>query len=570
MWYSSNDNKNQGSQPVHKVKVDRNVSIPMRDGVRLSADIFRPDAEGKFPALLAMCPYSKDILAPPIPPQPSISPLWKGDLESGNSEYFVSRGYAHVVADIRGTGNSEGAYLNMFSRKEQEDGYDLIEWIAQQDWCDGNIGMVGISYFACIQYLVAAQQPPHLKAIFPLDGWGDLYRDIVYHGGILNIGFFAPFLWEQIAATSNLSAMSEETTLEEMKKLVQRSLSNEDIKINPWLNLILTNPQKNPMMFDFLLNPNDGPFYHERSGYTKYDKIKVPTFCGSRWDAFRIHLPGAFSSYSGINAPKKLIITPRSYERPWYEYHDLIIRWYDYWLKGIDNGIMKEPPIKIFVRGTNKWREESEWPLERTRWVKFYLGSWERLLPEPGIYYNEPPYGDQPDCFVHQSPVVTSNIQSLRYFSPPMPDDIEITGPIVLYIYASIDTDDTNWIVKVKDVDENGGEIPLTEGWLKASHRAIDPDRSRFWQPFHTHTDQPPIVPGEIYEYAIEIRPISNIIRSNHLIKLEIMSSDFSGFYMHMDNPLFYHLPKSKITVHKIFHDKEHPSYLLLPIIPRT
>lgn len=175
----------KGSQPIYKVKAEKNVYVKMRDGTSLAADIFHPDAEGKFPALLAMCPYSKEVQALSIPPQPRHSLLWGGFLEAGNSKYFVSRGYVHVVADVRGTGCSGGEYCNMFSNKEQEDGYDPVEWIAQQDWCDGNVGMVGISYFACIQYLVTAQQPPHLKAIFPFDGWGDLYRDIAYHFGEL-------------------------------------------------------------------------------------------------------------------------------------------------------------------------------------------------------------------------------------------------------------------------------------------------------------------------------------------------------------------------------------------------
>lgn len=548
----------KGSQPIYKVKVEKNVYIQMRDGIRLAADIYRPDAEGKFPALLAMSPYSKEVQALPIPPQNRGSLLWFGSLEAGNSEYFVSRGYAHIIIDVRGTGYSEGEYWNMFSRKEQEDGYDLVEWIAEQDWCDGNMGMVGISYFAIIQYLVAAQQPPHLKAIFPLDGWGDLYRDIAYQGGILSAAFFH-YLWSsEIAATSGISATSKSVSPEELKVLIERAKSNEDIKINPFLYVILANPQMNPIMFDLLLNPNDGPFYWERSAYTKYDRIKIPAYLGSRWDGFFLHLPGAFNSYMGIDAPKKLIITPASYERPWHQYHDLVMRWYDYWLKGINTGIMDEPPIKIFVRGANHWRFEQEWPLARTKWTKFYLGSRERLLLEPGNYYCEP------DCFLHQSPVATDDIQSVKYLSPPMPEDVEITGPIALYLYASIDTSNTNWIVTLSDVDEQGSATLLTGGWLKASHRALDENKSKLWQPRHTHMKPEPVVPGQICKYAIEIVPTSNVFKAHHRLKLEITSSDFKR-----ENARFHHLPSSKITLHKIYHDKEHPSYLLVPIIPQ-
>ncbi|MFC1868516.1 CocE/NonD family hydrolase [Thermodesulfobacteriota bacterium] len=549
----------KGSSPMYKVKEEKDVHIKMRDGIRLAADIRRPDAQGKFPALLAMCPYSKEVQSLPLPPQHRGSPLWFGSLEAGDSEYFVSRGYVHVIADIRGTGYSEGEYWNMFSRKEQEDGYDLVEWLAQQDWCDGNVGMVGISYFAIIQYLVAAQQPPHLKAIFPLDGWGDLYRDIAYHGGMLNAAFFR-YLWSsEIAATGNVSAMEKTISSEQLKGLIEEAKSNEDLRINPFLYVILANPQMNPMLFDLMLNPNDGPFYWERSAYTKYDKIKIPVYLGSRWDGFFLHLPGALKGYMGIDTPKKLIITPRSYERPWHEYHELVVKWYDYWLKGIDTGIMDEPPIKMFVRGANQWRFENEWPLARTEWTKLYLRSHKRLLREPESYSHEP------DCFVHQSPVITFDIHPLEYLSPPMPQDMELTGPIALYLYASIDTPDTNWIVTLSDVDMRGLATKLTGGWLKASHRILDEDKSKPWQPCHTFMAPQPVVPGQIHEYAIEITPTSNVFKAGHRLKLEIKSSDFS-----MENPRFYHLPSSKATLHKIYHDKEHPSHLLVPVIPQN
>lgn len=558
------------SQPEYKIKAEKNVYVKMRDEVRIAVDIFRPDAPGKFPALLAISPYSKDTQAMPIPPQPLGTPLWDGSLEAGNTDYLVSRGYVHIIVDIRGTGNSEGEFLNMWSKDEVDDGYELVEWAAHQDWCDGNVGMVGISYFAIIQYMVAALQPPHLKAIFPLDGWGDLYRDIVCHGGMMNVGFWAPYLWSLTAATSSVPATPGITSPEDYKRLLEEAKANEDIKINPFLARILANPQMNPIMFDFLLHPNDGPFYWERSAYTRYDKINIPAYLGAPWGQFRMHLPGAFSSYLGIDAPKKLLITPPpDFERPWYDYHDVVVRWYDHWLKGIDTGIMDEPPIKLFVMGANQWRYEHEWPLARTKWTKFYLHTWERLLPEPGIFPDEPLYYDKPDCFVHQVVHTTSEVQSVKYLSSPMTEDTEVTGPIALYLYASIDTDDTNWIVTLNDVSPHGAETILTGGWLKASHRAVDESKSKPWQPFHPHTESVPVVPGEICQYAIVIQPTSNVFKEGHSLKLEITSSDYEGAYTHMKTH-FYHIPSSKITLHKIYHDKEHPSHLLLPIIPKA
>jgi len=178
------------SQPKHKVKLEEDIRIIARDGTDLFADIYRPNAEGKFPALLSISPYGKDIIKLPCPVgRRSDYTRGTGGIEAGISEYFVTRGYVHVIADYRGIGRSGGEYCH-FGQKQQEDGYDIIEWIAKQPWCNGNVGMLGMSYFAVNQYLVAAQNPPHLKAIFAHDGFTDMYRHLAYHGGILNFGFY--------------------------------------------------------------------------------------------------------------------------------------------------------------------------------------------------------------------------------------------------------------------------------------------------------------------------------------------------------------------------------------------
>ena len=182
--------KGKGSQPKYKVKEKETVYVPMRDRVRLAVDIYRPDAKEKFPALLAIAVYGKDLQAlPQQQPQPHfISLVWDGTIEAGNTEYLVSRGYVHVIADARGTGDSEGEYVGMFDKKEGEDGYDLVEWIAQQQWCDGNVGMLGISYFAAEQVCTAIEQPPHLKAIFPWEVWSDLYRQVAPQARLPRVG----------------------------------------------------------------------------------------------------------------------------------------------------------------------------------------------------------------------------------------------------------------------------------------------------------------------------------------------------------------------------------------------
>jgi len=554
-------NAKKGSEAIYKIKAEKNVYVPMRDGVRLAVDIFRPDSDGKFPALVAICPYGKEIQSMELPPQPSHSVLLYGSIEAGNSDFIVSRGYVHVICDVRGTGRSEGEFTNIYAAIQATDGYDLIEWIAQQPWSDGNVGMIGISYFGVIQLMVAIEQPPHLKAIFPYDANNDRYRDGTYDGGIL--GSFYMYLANIMLSANNLvSETLKNTPPDELERLIEERANDPEIKNNPAFYSILMNPRKNPIFFDIMMHPTDGPFYWDRSPYRKFDKIKIPCYLGSGWYAYAYtHLPGAFRAYAGIEAPKKLIIGPPVFlERPFHQYHEEIIRWNDHWLKGIDTGIMDEPPIKIFVMGRNQWRYDQEWPLPNTTWTKFYLRSWERLSRETEKYYEEP------DCFVQMPPTMTRTVQSLQYMTEPLAEDIEVTGPIALYIYASIDAEDTNWIVSILDVDQNGSEKELTRGWLKASHRQIDKEKSKPWQPYHPHTKPSPVVPDQIYQYAIEIRPTSNLFRAGHRLKLQIASLDLPATLTSY-RPSPTHLACSKTTLHRIYRDESHPSYLLLPVV---
>jgi predicted acyl esterase len=553
------------SQPRYRIKAEENVYVTMRDGVRLVVDIFRPDAPGKFPALLALSPYGKEIQKLLLPPQPlDRSPLWDGVIEAGDIPYIVSRGYAHIIGDLRGTGDSEGEYIGLHSGSEGEDGYDLVEWIAQQPWCDGNVGMTGYSYFGEIQLFVASEQPPHLKSIYPTGVWADLYR-MAYPGGILCLFLYG--LWDGRLGTSGfaprkvVSAMMKNLPGQEFKRRLKEAMSNPDIRNFPNLYHLLNYPLKNPLFVDLLLNPLNGPFYSERSAYPKFNKIKIPVYSVGAWKHF-FNVFGQFSVYSGINSPKKMMMySPGIPDRPWRQDLDNVIRWNDHWLKGIDTGIMDEPPIKIFVMGADQWRYENEWPLARTRWTKFYLRSWNNLSPEPETYNKEP------DCFVQEPLHMSDKAQSLNYLSPPMPEDTEVIGPVALYLFASIDTDDTNWIAALYDVDEHGMEQLLGKGNLKASHRAIDRSQSKPWQPYHPHTSSEPVVPGEVCEYAIEIAPIANMFKAGHRIKLEIksmVSPKDPEFLIHF-HPL---LCSSRTTVHRIYRSKEYESHLVLPIVP--
>ncbi|MEM4414949.1 MAG: CocE/NonD family hydrolase [Candidatus Caldarchaeum sp.] len=566
-----------------KIIVERDVMIPMRDGVRLAADIYRPDTHDKVPALLSIAVYNKDLqsldLVDSLPPQPAWSSLWTGCIEAGDTRFFVSRGYAHVIANPRGVGKSEdgpGGGMDL---------YDLIEWIAAQAWCDGNVGMIGISGFARYQWIAAELNPPHLKAIFPYDPAEAYPFADWYPGGVLHTFRYLisgySVVHERRGAPQPLSDCMEEAWKE--------ALNNPDYKMYPNIyNIITMKGQIMPKFFEELIYPFEKE-ENIRKTEERFQRIKVPTYTGTGWYSYtyKEHVLGAVNWYSNIKCPKKLIFTgPSHLERPFSALHGEILRWFDYWLKGIDTGVMNEPPIKIWVMGANKWYVAMDWPLPETEWVKFYLHSWERLTPMP-FPKSSRIDDEEPDVFVQMPLKKTRTVQRLRYMTDPLAKDMLIIGPIALYLYASIDQNDTNWIVILKDVGpdysvqtarEGERNVPfdlkereLTRGWLKASYRYADPNKSKPYYPWHPLTKDTwgPVVPNEIYEYAINILPTANLFKVGHRICLEIMSMDVPTGVSGATNVEYipYHICSSRTVVHRVYHSEKYPSHLLLPVI---
>lgn len=570
-----------------RMKQERDIMVSMRDGVHLCADIYRPDAPGKFPALLAIAAHNKDLQAPEacerspaIGPQPAWSPFWMGAQEAGDTKYLVARGYAHVVGNVRGVGKSEGGGSSAW------DHYDLIEWLARQPWCDGNIGMIGISAYARAQFEAAKQQPPHLKAIFPYDSsFAYEFRD-AYPGGVLHVFMY---LLDQLNIT-HLVRGRPAILSEEEERLWREAMQNPDYRMYGTIyNLLTQKGQHTPHFFKILLHPYDTEESVARVE-EDFKKIQVPAYTGAGWYAYsyKRHLQGCQHWYNGIDVPKKLLFTgPAHLERPWHSFHQEVLRWHDYWLKGIDTGIMDEPPVKIWVMGANEWRYADDWPLPETRWKKYYLHSWERLREEPFLPFSRDGY-EEPDAFVQMPPTQTRTVQKLRYMTDPLPEDTLMIGPSALYLHAAIDQEDTNWIVTLKDIGPDASvrtaregetgispdlpERELVRGWLKASHRALDPKRSKPWKPWHplTREAQNPVAPGEINEYAVEILSTANLFEKGHRICVEITSMDVPTGAAYFTNVEYfpYHIGSSKTTLHKIYHNEKYPSYLLLPIIP--
>lgn len=544
------------SEIQYKSIVERDVTITMSDGTEINADVFRPDSDGKFPAIFGFHPYNQEAQTAPMMHSSFSTLFFKNPgqesgnayIEAGDPDAFVHRGYVYVIANVRGTGKSQGKYP-FLAPPEAQDGYEIIEWIAGQPWCDGNVGMFGVSYFAWIQLYVAALNPPHLRCFFAPWGASDLYRDSVYRGGILGHGF-----WRMWVAGSVYNCRPQATPpgQEEIGEL----LKDEDLAGVPEIVHALRNPGQgaNALFAEMVLNRYDGPYWEERR--VRHSDIKIPGYIGSCWGIYGLHLPGAFRSWEELKVPKKMLIGPPAYlDRPLYQLQYESLRWFDHWLKGNDTDMMKEAPIKVFVMGANEWKEADEWPLPETKWTPFYLHK-NGLLHEHLCHPNE-----GFDSF-EDSPWGRGY---LEYSTPRLVENVEVIGPIVLNLHASSTDDEILWFVSLREVDPQGNERILTRGWLRGSHREVDPTRSKPWMPFHTHARSEPLIPNSIYTFNIPIVPTGNLFKAGSIIKLRISCTDdppknplemLAGGSLHRQSP-------SRITV---YHDQDHRSCLYLPI----
>ena len=552
------------SKPQYGIVTEKDIMVPVRDGVKLALDVYRPDSEGKFPALLAMGGYGKNLQDELIPPQPlKRSAVWDGNIEAGDTGEIVPRGYVHVIGDVRGIGASEGEYPGMWSSQEGRDGADIVEWIAQQPWCDGNVGMIGYSYYGGIQLKVAIEQPPHLKAIFVSHIASDAYRDLLYKGGVLGLFFYG--LWDGRHGTSGyapknaVSKMQQSMSPEDFKKLQDEIVSDPDIKYYPNLYHLARYPYKNPPFFDYMANPFDGPKWRDKSIYPFFDKIKVPTFVmgkiGGDWSSY-------FDVYEGIDCTKRLWAKFHgAEERPWREDMEYILAWHDYWLKGVENGIMDEPVAKVFMSGANEYRYLDKWPVEaeKTDYTKVYLRRWESLSFQPELYQPDP------DCYLQMPLHLSTKRDKVKYVSPPLPAGVEVMGRASINFFASIDTDEAYWIARLYDVAPDGSEFRLSTGYLKASHRTVDPDKSTPQRPYHPHLEKEPVEPGVVYQYNISLNNLTHVYKPGHRIKLEIESMESAR---DPEMQIHYHpiLNSSRTTLHKIYRNREYQSHLILPI----
>ena len=455
---------------IHNLKIETDVGIVMRDGVRLSARICRPDAPGQYPVLLAVSPYQHQTDTIPH----STLFLWR---EVGPVAWYVeAQGYVVVHVDVRGTGLSEGEY-NLLDKAEQRDLFEIVEWCGCQRWSNSRVGGYGQSYYCWSQWFMGIMNPPSLKCIVPYDGAVDMYRGVAYHGGI-----YCDFLpwWYQMVRVNNLHRPPAEAAGKLMPVDICRLIA-EHTTYDDW--------------------------WKERSAWERLDEIKVPTLSIGHWGKMALHLRGNIIGYEKVTAPKKLVVTGA---RDVFEAHDLfeqidyhaesLLPFYDYYLKGEGKDPMREAPVRLYVRGAEAFRDEEEWPLKRAEYKSLYLtGEASKSLSslnDGGLSWRAPPQTMGPTVFnypdsgwklgvVGMGPQGPDPIRRvLTFTSPPFEEDVEITGPAVLELYLSSSNTDTDVFVRVADqIPQSADErakglqpksVTISKGWLRASHREKD------------------------------------------------------------------------------------------------
>ena len=540
------------SERNYGVIVERDIKVRMPDGTTLDGDIYRPASNERFPVILGAHAYNKHLQSPPMRPV-GFTPM-RGYMESGDSTFFARRGYVHAVFNVRGSGNSEDFY-QLMGPIEVRDVCDLIDWLATQPWSNGSVGMFGVSYFARLAKAVAAQGPKPLKAIFAPFAGTDDYRHRCYHGGILAHGFITH--WRNSLHRPNYRSLYKEAYGEAAyKEAIAKALRDEEIVAVPGLRDALQHPDTgtNALVVDVLLNPFDGPFWHERSAQDT--KATVPAYLGACWGNYGLHLPGAFTAWKEWNGPKKMVIGPGVYlDRPVYQYQDESLRWFDYWLKGIDNGVMDEPPIRCFIPPTGEWKSLQDWPPPEARWTAFYVHK-DGVLSEHELWPGEAADSLDESNFEHGS---------VTYATAPLVENTEVLGPSVLTLYLSTTDTDALLFATLLLIDRAGRQHELTRGWLRASQRRLRDDSTR-WEPVQAHEGREPLEPGKIYELKFTIVPTARLFETGERIAIRIKGADDEPPVNSLQALARNHLRRprpARITIH---HDESHPSHLDLPI----
>jgi predicted acyl esterase len=560
--------------------LDRDAEIPMRDGARLRANIYRPDGPGRFPVLMTFGPYGKDVplrefmqeawdrLNETYPEILAASSCKHLVFERPDPEVWVPHGYVVIAVDSRGAGKSPGR-LDPNSPAEFRDFYDAIEWAAAQPWSSGKVGLLGISYYAAGQWFVAAMRPPHLAAILPWQGTYDFYRDRTRQDGIFASGFLKRWWARSVLRNQHGNAESPYHDIYTGERTTgSAALSADELAQN-----------RASYLEDVLAHPLNDAFYHERT--PDLAKIDVPALVVANWGGLGLHLRGTIRGWMGLGSRQKwLKVQSGSYFHTFLQPKNVALqrRFFDRWLKGIDNGFENEPRVEVEIRApgdaVKRVAQSDAWPLPQTHWTRFYLDAASRSLAA------EPPRAPASASYAAPSP-------GLTFATAILPADAEIVGPVKAKLFLSSTTPDTDIFATVCAFDPDGREMtfiaapepkaPVTQGWLRVSQRKLDPQRATEYLPYYPHDERQPLVPGEIYEVDLEIWPMGLWLPRGSRLTLTIQGKDFErpgatgplrgvAWFTH-DDPL--DRPPERFAGTNTLHTGgERQSYLLLPILP--
>ena len=577
--------------PQQKVIVERDVEAVMRDGTILRANVYRPDVSERLPVLLQRTPYGKDF--------------------SGVDFCMLSagRGYVVVVQDTRGRWASDGQHYPF--RDEFNDGYDTVEWAAAQPWANGKVGMWGGSYVGFTQWAAAATCPPSLVTIFPWVTFTDTYGQVLQPGGALALGVAVSWF---LGAGVSMAILRMDATAEEKAKLQEQlydaldgMATGKTFRALPLSAIPLLSREDLARPFlDFVAHSGRDAFWAQFDATDRLSKITASAYhLGGWYDIFAKATTDTYAAMVRSAATETARKGQKLIMGPWLhgplnglvgdvDYgargsdmavlsSEIMWRWFDYWLKGIDNGILSEPPVRIFVMGKNCWREENEWPLARAVYTPWYLHSAGkantlngdgalsagRPAREPQDRYTYDPYDPVPTrggglcCWQAALPggafdqrQVEERKDVLVYTSALLEQDLEVTGPLKVVLWAASSAVDTDWTAKLVDVHPCGYARNLADGIVRARYR-------------HGASKAQPLKPGAVEEYVIELGPTSNVFLAGHRIRLEISSSNFPHYDRNPNTGRAAASEEDMVSAAQtVYHDAQHPSHILLPIIP--
>ncbi len=569
------------------MRIDWDVPIAMDDGLVVRADVYRPVRDGTHPAIVTYGPYGKGLhfedlytdqwrrMLEQHPDVPAGSTNRYQNWEVVDPEKWVPDGYACVRVDSRGAGRSPG-YLDVWSAREARDLYQCIEWASAQPWSTGKIGLCGISYYAMNQWQVAALRPPHLAAICVWEGAADYYRDLSHHGGIL-CTFGRTWFPSQIIRVQHGRGI----------RGYRSRMNGEWVSGPPTLGEEELGASRRDFYEDCRQNPLASDEYW-RSRMPDWSGVTVPLFSAANWGGQGLHPRGNFEGFVRAASEQKWLEV-HGIEHWTHFYTDYGVRlqkrFFGHFLKGEETGWREQPRVLLQVRHPGERfveRHESEWPLARTRWTPLYLNpADQRLVGEPLARDAALTYGGLGD--------------GVTFLTPPLDAETEITGPVAAKLFVSSETEDADLFLVVRVFTPDMREVtfqgaldphtPIAQGWLRASHRKLDPKLTLPYRPYHTHDEIQPLTPGQVYELDVEIWPTSIVVPAGHRIALTVRGRDYEypggpgaglgtfataftgcGPFLHDDAR---DRPPAIFGKHVTLHcGPRRPAHVLLPVVP--